>query len=124
MSEDALSLIAEAQSRQHRAEMDRDYWKSVAEFKSRRCKLLVDMLRTRPLPALSIDQNGVVDNDQLMKIIDQIAPVWADPHAAFPDDDEFSSLTHRRAKDLLAYRLSQVIKRAVEQYKSQRGSAP
>lgn len=121
MSTDALALIAEAQSRQRKAEMDRDHWREVAQAKTRRCKRLVAMLRSRPLPVPSVDQDGYVDQMQLLRIIDDVVPVFADPYAALSEDDD--DLTHSSAKHLLALWLGQMIEAAVRQAMSKPGAA-
>lgn len=112
---DALELIAEAQSRQRQAERDRDHWKAMAESKGRRCKLLVAMMRLRALPVPVLDAERNAHWKQLMHVLDEIVPVFADPYARYPEDgDEYASLTHERAKDMLAYRLQSLIKAAAE----------
>lgn len=111
---DALDLIAEAQARQRKAEANRDYWKAMAESKNRRCKHLVAMMRLRPLDVPKMHDGGIADWDQLMHVVEGVVQVFADPYARYPDDeDEYASLTHDKAKDMLVFRLQQMIEAAV-----------
>lgn len=107
---DPLDLIAEARKRQEAAERDRDYWKEVAESRKRRCRLVIDMAKLRPVPPPHVHEGDIADFDQLAAIVDDLARVISDPYARHDDDED--GITHDRIKFMMTYRLQQMIEAA------------
>lgn len=112
MSE-ALDLIAEARRLQEKAERDRDYWKEVAQSRQQRCRLLIDMIRRRPIEPPTLHDGKHADEAQLSRMVDEFAHVIADPYARYPDDDD-PGPTHENVKIMMVYRLQCMISDAID----------
>lgn len=111
---DPLDLIAEARRRQEKAESNCSYWRENAEHQRKRCRLLIDMMRRRPLDTPTMHPGGIADWNQLERMVDDFAKVISDPYALHPDDDdEFAGPTHETAKMIMAHRIQDMIGRAV-----------
>ncbi len=104
---DALDLIAEARSRQEKAEREMEHWKARAAHERRRCKAVIDMAKRRPIEPPPRDAKW----EAYEAIVAQFVEVVADPYAAY-GDEEYGGLTHAAVQLLLAYRLHDLIEAA------------
>ena len=112
MSE-ALDLIAEARRLQEWAERERDHWKEVAQSRQQRCRLIIDMIRAKPIEPPTLHDGKHADDGHLSRMVDEFAHVIADPYARYPDEDD-PGLTHESVKTMMVYRLQRMIKEAID----------
>jgi len=119
MSDDVLTLIAEARRRQEVAESERDQWKRRLKTERARLKLVIALMRQTPIPPPDVDENGRVDWQQLERIVEEACDVFADPYAIFPPDDWDLSITHEEARLRMAYRLQDMIEAAVKKARAE-----
>ena len=108
---DALELIAEAQRRQKAAERKAEYWESRANRERARCKAVIAAINRRPIdPPKLYDRHPYWEWTE--NVVSEFVRVIQDPHAAF--DDGEGDMTHERASMIIAYRIEDAIKAAVE----------
>ncbi len=117
MSDDVLTLIAEARRRQEVAEQERDQWKRRLRAERARLKSIIQLIRRHPITPPDVDENGRVDWQQLEYIVKQACDVFCDPSAFFQTDEDNLSLTGDQARMLLANQLADMIEDAVKKAK-------
>lgn len=117
---DALSLIAEAQDRQRRAEQDCEYWKGRATRERQRMKVIFQMVRRTPIKPPELTADGDPNWQQIERIVEQFAEIVGDPYAVMNDEDDLS-MTHETAKLMMAYHLNDIIKAAVAASRKETG---
>lgn len=118
MSDDAITLIAEARRRQEAAEQSRDSAKRRAAKERARVKLLVGMIRRAPIKPPDIDAAGNPEWQDIERVVQVAADVFCDPYAQFPEEDDLS-LSHDQARLIMAYRLQDMIEAAVKKAKAE-----
>lgn len=109
---DALSLIAEAQARQKRAEQDCEYWEGRAKRERQRMRAIIQMVKRTQIKPPDLTADGDPNWQQVQRIVHQFAEIVGDPYAVMNDEDDLS-MTHETAKMMMAFHLSDLIKAAV-----------
>ena len=115
---DALSLIAEAQARQKRAELDCEYWEGRAKRERQRMRAIIQMVKRTPIKPPDLTADGEPHWKQVELIVERFAEIVGDPYAIMHDEDDLS-MTHETAKMMMAYHLSDLIKSAVATSKTE-----